>query len=156
MTSEFDRCMELGWRGPAYYSIPFGCSHGKARIRFETSAENLKAAFGFCRFDKVLERLLHDGPQVVGSLTKKVQIVVRTGNLKPDRRSAILKTEECVAILDGKWPNEENFSRILRAIADKKHYRDERYQNPGLGGVTTLGGQGQTKKPDAHSHKKHR
>jgi hypothetical protein len=138
-------------RGPTNYSRVFPCPQGKVTLRFSADYASVRSIVGP---QETFKRLWEFGPQILLNITKKVLLLLKPTNMAERQMSARFSPEECIAFLDGEWPGETNLSRIARAIREKNHYPMPEPEIPG-GGGKAMTAQGQTKKPDAHSHKKH-
>jgi hypothetical protein len=87
-------------------------------------------------------------------LTEKVRIEVYPATANREKFTITVSASEAVKILGPAFPSEDSLYQVMCAVYERKNYPIPEPGNPGGAGKSMMA-QGQTKKPDAHSHKKH-
>jgi hypothetical protein len=123
---------------------PYHCHH--ATIKISYSINTPKARELACR-GKI-------GYADMALVTDKVRIEVYPATANREKFSITVKAAEAVKILGPSFPSEESLYQVMCEVYERKNYPIPEPGIPG-GGGKSMTAQGQTKKPDAHSHKKH-
>jgi hypothetical protein len=87
-------------------------------------------------------------------VTTTVRIEVFPAHVNREKFALTIPAAEAAKLLAPPFPSEESLYRVMCEVYERKNFP---IPDPGIpgGGGKSMTAQGQTKKPDAHSHKKH-
>jgi hypothetical protein len=129
---------------PSIVSALFHCPRASIKLRFALDGPE-GGGFGFGKIDFARLNLI----------TTKVQIEVFRAQCVEEKLCLAIPSNEAAALFGESFPSPESLHKVVCFVFEKKNYPIPEPGIPG-GGGKSASAQGQTKKPDAHSHKKHR
>jgi hypothetical protein len=124
----------------------YHCNQGTIKLRFSLDS---RKGDGHMVYPRSIDF------SALNLITTKVRIEILPADINQDRLTITVPASEAVEIMGGREPSTETFHKIHCHVCERKRYPLPKAEIPG-GGGKSMSAQGQTKKPDAHSHAKHR
>jgi hypothetical protein len=122
----------------------FHCHHASIKVHFSVETPEGRKLVYSKQFDF----------SALALVTTKVRIEVFPAHVNREKFAITIPAAEAAKILAPPFPSEESLYRLMCEVYERKNFPIPEPGIPG-GGGKSMTAQGQTKKPDAHSHKKH-